>query len=277
MLVGDCLGGVRACHRGQGAHLRKSMFGGLLRQAFLEPRAAAAVASMEKVKAHQDLTELNDGSLAHRRASGNEQADKAANRGRSMHAAASLAAWAMCELDFADALVTSKLAARALARWPTSLPRVEVSATHRLEQRTAAAGRLRARQLARRAVLQKRADCIQSHEWAWWNGVEKCNVCLISRARGGRQRCTGEPTKLWLKAAEASGNGHDIWLGEAVRIRGHDPIDPLHCLQRLRWLGPNWAGEGRPGKTGPPLPACHRCRRSAWVQPRQSWPASPGG
>ena len=70
-MVGDCLGVIRACHRGLGPHLRRSMFGDLLRQALHFPEAACALADMEKVKAHQDVEKLEEGSLAHRRASGN--------------------------------------------------------------------------------------------------------------------------------------------------------------------------------------------------------------
>ena len=162
-MVGDCLGVVRACHRGMGAHLRKAKFGGLLRQAWQVPHGRDAMSQMEKVKAHQDIEQLQVGTLEHLRASGNDEAGKAANRARGLHPAASPQAWAMCDLDFADALVVCKLAARALARWPTSLPRVEVCERHRAEQRAAAERRKLRRAMERRAVHRRQAENLQSH------------------------------------------------------------------------------------------------------------------
>ena len=55
------MGVVRACHKGGGGHLRKAMFGGIIRQALQLPNATDALAAMEKVKAHQDLAELEEG------------------------------------------------------------------------------------------------------------------------------------------------------------------------------------------------------------------------
>ena len=203
------------------------------------------------MKAHQDLRELAEGSLALRRACGNEEADEAANRARLLHPAASPGAYAICELNFTDALVMSKLAGRALARWPTALPRVEVSAQHRAAQQTATAARRRRRIAARLERAQAQAECMDSHEWAHWGGIERCNVCLVSRARGGKQCCTGEPTQLWAKAAEAVNLGHQIWVGELVRIRGRDPSIPcLICKGCGGWAqtGQVKAAQGKLGR-----------------------------
>ena len=93
-----------------------------------------------------------------------EEAEKAANCGRKLHPAASPGALAMCELNFADALITCKLAARALARWPTSVPRVMISEQHRAEQRLATAARRRRRAAAHREVARQREERFRSHE-----------------------------------------------------------------------------------------------------------------
>ena len=201
---------------------------------------------------NQDLSELDTGTLEHLRASGNDEADKAANRGRGLHAAPAPGAMAHCLMDFEDALTTCKLAARALARWPTALPRVAISEQHLAAQRAATAARRRKRAEARQAAARLRVEHLNSHDWAHWGGMLRCNVCLISKSRGGRQACPGEPTQLWSKAAEASRLGHDIWCGELVRIRGQDPSIP--CLV-CRGCG-GWAQTGQAkaaqGKLGRP-------------------------
>ncbi len=59
--------------------MRKARFGGLIRMALRIPKAAGALRAMEKVKAHQDMEQLAEGTLELRRARGNHEADKAAN------------------------------------------------------------------------------------------------------------------------------------------------------------------------------------------------------
>ena len=232
--VGDCQGVISSCEAGLGPWLRRKVYGGVIRCAFVEAEVGDSLRAIVKVAAHQVIESISD-PVRRYRALGNDAADSLAKSATALHPAAAASDAGRFELASSDALKVAELMAKALARWPSSAGRHEFTADH-IAKRDAAAElrrRRRERNLAERIrAAQSRAA---SHEWGEWGQLQQCRRCFLPRKSGEAFECAGAPLKLFAAASAALQRGHKMYLGVLHRGDGQCPAPFVCCLRCGAW------------------------------------------
>ena len=199
----------------------------------MAPDAAAPLASVQKVQAHQDVQKLQG--AARRHAAGNEAADARANLARQRHPRGAEAYVAMGDAAAAEAIKVAEHLARASARWPAAGARLgrRGGAERNFEEARA----LRRRDVAARKKQEKahRAATLASHDWGTWRTVTRCRRCL--RAKGPRaaaKACAGPSSKLFGILRDAAQGGHRLHVADAV-APNCEPTMIAFCVDCGAW------------------------------------------
>ena len=242
ILLSDCSSVVKSFRARLQAKWAKMVHGGSVRAAFQQPKVSANLQVTVKIKAHQDTQAMDPQDPDRTHALGNVRADELANRAISLHPRSDPSTWRNAEFVIEEAMRVGSLLAKASARWPAAGGRRIFSEGATEAKQRAAARRREARQEEAIVQEQRRSACIGSHQWQTWRSTEKCSACLVTRARGALQPCTGGSSKLLKALSTAVASGHQIWVGDHI-----DPTGAAVPFAACTRCG-GWTESGRSGK-----------------------------
>ena len=188
------------------------------------------MAHIVKVQAHQKVDAI-EGSLAKRRAQGNDRADSLAKQALQQHPRWSKQETAEAKADWEQAMQIAILTGRAIARWPKASradkrPRSKEDAARKAEKAEQQQAARAAKEAAARAA-------VTTHHWHRWQGITRCTMCGIRREQQlARRPCDASRPHLCRLADEARLHGHERLQLAVMRAPSGETGLLLFCGQR---------------------------------------------